>query len=304
MTDDLPFDRNLDAVPGAVSVLSPRIRRVLCDNPSAFTFKGTCSYVVGRGKVAIIDPGPEDVSHIRALLDAVRGETVTHILVTHTHRDHSPAARAVKAATGALIAGCGTHRTSRAPAANEPRALEASGDTDHVPDLQLREGDAVSGPDFTLTAVETPGHAANHVAFALPEENVLFSGDHVMAWSTTVVAPPGGSMRDYMASLDKLRGRDDVLYWPGHGGPVRDPRRYVKALVAHRRHREAAILARLEAGDTRIGNIVPRLYEGLAPALTAAAGMSVLAHLEDLVARGRVTTEGVPSIDGEFRLAT
>ncbi len=302
MADDITFDRDLDASAGEVSELSPLIRRVICNNPSAFTFKGTCSYIVGRGKVAIIDPGPDDPAHVAALLAAVKNETVTHIVVTHTHRDHSPAAAAVKAATGAVIAGCGPHRTAR-PLAPGETAMEGGGDTDYRPDREMREGDVLDGAGFRLVAIETPGHAANHTAFALPEENVLFSGDHVMAWSTSVVGPPGGSMRQYMQSLEKLKGRDEARYWPGHGGPVKDPRRYVRALINHRRQREAAILGRLKAGDTNIRVIVPKLYEGVPQNLHAAAGMSVLAHLEDLVERGLVTTDGAPRIDGAFRPA-
>jgi glyoxylase-like metal-dependent hydrolase (beta-lactamase superfamily II) len=303
MADDITFDRDLDAAPGEVSELSPLIRRIICNNPSAFTFKGTCSYIVGRGRVAIIDPGPNDPQHVAALLDAVKNETVTHIVVTHTHRDHSPAAAAVKAATGAIITGCGPHRASRPLRPGETAAMEAGGDTDYRPDVEMREDDVVEGAGFRLVAIETPGHAANHTAFVLPQENVLFSGDHVMAWSTSVVGPPGGNMRQYMASLEKLRERGETRYWPGHGGPVKDPRRYVRALITHRRQREAAILGRLKAGDTKIRVIVPKLYEGVPQNLHAAAGMSVLAHLEDLVERGIVKTDGAPAIDGDFRLA-
>ena len=166
----------------------------------------------------------------------------------------------------------------------------------------LAEGDAVEGPGWSLVAVETPGHMANHLAFALPQERALFSADHVMAWSTTVIAPPDGQMSAFMASLDKLRGRDEAVYWPGHGGPVREPQRFVRALIHHRRQREASILNRLAAGDRRIPEIVAAIYQGLNPALRAPAGLSVFAHLEDLVARGVVATEGAPTLDGEYRV--
>ncbi|HEY7385136.1 MAG TPA: MBL fold metallo-hydrolase [Beijerinckiaceae bacterium] len=300
MSDDLTFDRDFSAPAGECIALSPLVRRVVAPNPGPFTFTGTCSYVVGRGRVAVIDPGPDDAGHVAALLAAVRGETVTHIVVSHTHRDHSPAARALKAATGAPIVGCGAHRAARAPSAGD--RLEASGDVDHAPDEALREGEAVAGAGWTLQAVETPGHLANHLCFALPEENALFSADHVMAWSTSVVAPPAGSMRDYMASLEKLMRRGERIYWPGHGGPVRQPQPYVAALIAHRQRREAAILARLAAGDRTIAAMVPEIYEGLAPALHGAAALSVLAHLEDLVARGVVATDGPPALASAYRL--
>lgn len=303
MSDDLVFDTRFPATAGECVALSPLVRRVIADNPGPVTFTGTCSYIVGRGRVAIIDPGPDLPGQVEALLDAVRGETVTHILVSHTHRDHSPAAPALKAATGAPILGCGPHRQARPLAEGEVNTLEASTDLDYAPDRQLFEGDVVEGSGWRLAAVETPGHMANHLAFALPEEQTLFSADHVMAWSTTVVAPPDGSMGAYMASLDKLRGRDETVYWPGHGGPVRDPQRFVRALIHHRRQREASILNRLAVGDRTIPAIVEAIYQGLKPALIGPAGLSVFAHLEDLVTRGLVVTDGPPSLTGAYRLA-
>jgi glyoxylase-like metal-dependent hydrolase (beta-lactamase superfamily II) len=302
MAEELVFDTRPVAA-GVCRRLTPLVRRVVAGNPGPVTFTGTCSYIVGEGQVAIVDPGPELPEHVHNLLDAVRGESVTHILVSHTHRDHSPAARLIQAATGAAIVGCGRHREARALALGETNRLEASTDRDYAPDDELREGDAVEGPGWHLVAVETPGHMANHLAFALPEENALFSADHVMAWSTTVVAPPDGSMSAFMASLEKLRGREETVYWPGHGGPVRDPQRFVRALIHHRRQRESSILNRLAAGDRTIPAIVAAIYQGVNPALVGAAGLSVFAHLEDLVARGLVTTEGAPSLMGAYRLA-
>jgi glyoxylase-like metal-dependent hydrolase (beta-lactamase superfamily II) len=280
----------------------PGVRRLLADNPGPFTFKGTLSYIVGKGRVAIIDPGPIDEAHIAALLDAVRGETATHILVTHTHRDHSPAAARVKAATGAKTYAEGPHRAARPLHVGEAPRLEASADRDFHPDVALADGETVSGPGWALEAVTTPGHTANHMAFALKGAGVLFSGDHVMAWSTPIVAPPDGAMSDYMASLEKLSRRPETLYFPGHGGAVRDAPRFVQQYIAHRRAREASIIERLAAGEADIPTLVRSIYLGLDPRLTKAAGLSVLAHLEDLTARGLVATEGAPAIDGRFRL--
>jgi glyoxylase-like metal-dependent hydrolase (beta-lactamase superfamily II) len=303
MSSDLTFDLDFTPRPEAPEILSPLVRRVLAGNGGPFTFKGTCSYIVGRGRVAIIDPGPDRPDHIAALIDAVRGETVTHIVVTHTHMDHSPASRALAAATGAPIVGCGPHRAARALAEGETRSLEGSNDIEYQPDIEMHEGDVIEGPDWRLEALATPGHTANHLAFALPQEQALFSADHVMAWSTTVVAPPDGSMTEFMASLDKLRGRSETVYWPGHGGPVTEPQRFVRALIHHRRQREASILARLAAGDRTIPEIVAAIYQNLAPALIRAAGLSTFAHLEDLVGRGLALTEGAPRLDGEYRPA-
>jgi len=302
MSEDIPFDKSFNLPPGQVEEVMPGIRRLLCNNPGPFTFKGTVTYIVGRREVAIIDPGPIEEAHIAALLDAVRAETVTHILVTHTHRDHSPAAARIKAATGAKTYAQGPHRAARPLHVGEAPPLDSSGDRDFQPDVALADAETVAGPTWALEAVATPGHTANHMAFALKDAPVLFSGDHVMAWSTPVVAPPDGAMSDYMASLEKLAHRDETLYFPGHGGAVRDAHGFVARYIAHRKAREASILKRLDAGEADIPTLVRAIYIGLDPRLTKAAGLSVLAHLEDLVARGQVATEGTPSIDGRYRL--
>ena len=302
MADDIPYDKNFDLRPGAVDQVLPNVRRILCNNPSPFTYKGTVSYIIGRGNVAIVDPGPDDAAHIAALLDAVRGETVTHILVTHSHRDHSPAVPAIKAATGALVLAEGPHRASRPIHVGEAVRLEASGDMDFRPDRALVDGEIVAGDGWTVEAVTTPGHTANHMAFAYKEANIMFSGDHVMAWSTPVVAPPDGSMGDYMASLEKLRGRSETLYLPGHGPVVNNAPRFVAAYILHRRAREASIVNKIASGVSDIPALVGAIYANLDPRLTKAAGMSVLAHLEDLVARGTVVTDGPASIDGRYRI--
>ena len=303
MAEPLTFDREALSS-GTVVQLSPLVRRIVAGNGGPMTFTGTCSYIIGHGKVAIIDPGPDDPAHVASLLAAVAGESVEQIVITHTHRDHSPASRAIKAATGAAIVGCSPHRPARELALGEINPLDAAADRDYAPDLVMGDGDAVSGQGWSLRAVETPGHTANHLAFALDEEETLFSGDHVMAWSTSIVAPPDGSMVAYMASIEKLRGADHRLYWPGHGGPVREPQRFLRGLVQHRRQREAAILNRLRAGDETIPAMVPMIYQDLAPALHGAASLSVLAQLEDLVARGIVLCDdALPALASRYQLA-
>jgi glyoxylase-like metal-dependent hydrolase (beta-lactamase superfamily II) len=302
MSDDIPFDKRFDLPPGQIEEAVPGVRRILCNNPGPFTYKGTVSYILGRGRVAIIDPGPLDQAHVAALLDAVRGETVTHIFVTHTHRDHSPAAAPVKAATGAPVYAEGPHRASRPLNVGEGPRLDGGGDTDFMPDQALADGDVVSGDGWALEAVATPGHTANHMAFALRGTGMMFSGDHVMAWSTPVVAPPDGAMSDYMASLEKLTRRAETIYLPGHGGLVRDAPQFVQHYIRHRKARETSILHRLTEGEADIPSIVQAIYIGLDPRLTKAAEMSVLAHLEDLVARGEIATDGAPAIAGTYRL--
>jgi glyoxylase-like metal-dependent hydrolase (beta-lactamase superfamily II) len=303
MNDDIPFDKSFSLEPDQVQEVAPGVRAIVADNPGPFTFKGTISYIVGRGQVAIIDPGPDDVVHVAALLDAVRDETVTHIFVTHTHRDHSPAAAKIKDATGANVLAQGPHRPARPLHTGEIRRLDASADLDFRPDIMLADGETVNGKGWTLQAVATPGHTANHMAYAFKEADLLFAGDHVMAWSTTIVAPPDGAMSDYMASLHKLAGRSEPLYLSGHGAPVRDAPRYVQYLIRHRQAREASILHRLGKGVADIPTIVRAVYIGLDPRLAGAAALSVLAHLEELVARGAVVTEGPASIGGIYRLA-
>lgn len=281
--------------------LSPRVRRIMARNPGPFTFTGTATYIVGAGEVAVIDPGPEDEAHLRAILEAVKGERISHILVTHTHRDHTGGLRALAEATGAMVVGCGPHRAARAMAEEELNPLDASVDHDYRPDMEMLENDAVSGPDWTLRALPTPGHTANHLAFAFEEENALFSGDHVMGWSTSIVAPPDGSMRDYIASLRKLLTRAETRYYPGHGREIDDPREYVAGLLAHREVREAQVLQCLAEGETAIPDMVRRIYPALPPALTTAAGLSVLAHLEDLMERGLV--QEISDLQKRYRLS-
>jgi len=303
MNDDIPFDKHLELAPDLTDEPVPGVRRIMANNPGPFTFKGTISYIVGRGKVAIVDRGPDDPAHIGALLDAVRNETVTHIFVTHTHRDHSPAVPAIKKATGATVYAEGPHRAARPLHIGELNPLDASADREFQPDVALGDGAVVTGDGWSIEAVATPGHTANHMAYALKGKNILFAGDHVMAWATSIVAPPDGAMGDYMNSLAKLARRTEATYFPGHGPPIPDAPRFVNYYILHRKAREASILHRLSKGATDIPTIVRAIYIGIDPRLTGAAGLSVLAHLEDLVARGLVETDGQPAIDSVYRLA-
>lgn len=267
--------------------LEPLVRRLLAPNPSPFTYTGTQTYLVGRGEVAVIDPGPDLPDHVAAILSATESERITAILCTHTHRDHSPASRALQAATGAPIIGC-------APLTMDddgPRA-DAAFDADYWPDHVLSDGETISIGGVLLEAVATPGHTSNHLCFALPQTDALFSGDHIMGWSTTVVSPPDGDMAAYMRSLEKLIARGDVLYYPAHGDPVKDPQRFVRAVMAHRRQRERQILDLLEQHSQSIPEMVSAMYRGIEPRLHGAAGRSVLAHLIDLEARDRVWRDG------------
>jgi glyoxylase-like metal-dependent hydrolase (beta-lactamase superfamily II) len=306
MTDEkpeaIPFKRDFDPRYGELIRLSRLVRRITCNNPGPFTFTGTNTFVIGQGRVAVIDPGPDDIVHIGAMLTALRGETIAAILVTHTHRDHSPGARLLKRETGAPIVGCGPYLPARELLLDEINALDASNDLEHTPDQQLRDGGVYQGDGFSLVSVETPGHTMNHLAFALPEEQALFSGDHVMGWSTTIVAPPDGAMRPYMASLEKLLDRNDTIFWPAHGGAIDAPQPFVRALIAHRRARETAIRDRLKAGDTKIETIVANIYQGLDPRLSGAAALSVFAHMEDLAARGDIVSDGPLTLKASYRL--
>jgi glyoxylase-like metal-dependent hydrolase (beta-lactamase superfamily II) len=274
--------------PREATALSPLVRRLVAPNESAYTFNGTCTYILGRGDVAVLDPGPLNDEHLAAILGATAGERIETILITHTHRDHSPLAALLRERTGARIVGAAPYR----PHGGGEDGPDSSHDLDYAPDATLTDGERFQGRGFTLEAIQTPGHCANHLCFALLEENALLSGDHVMAWSTSVVIPPDGSMGDYMASLDKLRTRSERIYWPGHGGPVVDPQRYLRALIHHRRQREASILTALADGAQTIPSLVARVYAGLDPKLTRAAGLSTRAHLENLIERGLAAAEG------------
>ena len=279
--------------------VSPLIHRVLAPNPGPFTFRGTGVYIVGTHEVAVIDPGPAIPAHIEALKRALDGKRLSHILVTHTHSDHSPAAQPLKEWSGASTYGFGAHGSGKA---EEGVKVEEGGDRTFVPDVVVRDGDTIAGADYTIDCVYTPGHTSNHMCFALQEEQALFTGDHVMGWSTSVVAPPDGDMAAYMASLRKLQARDDEILWPTHGGPIRDPGPFLEAYVEHRLAREAQIVASLEDGIETIPEIVARLYADIDSRLHPAAARSVLAHLIQMIAEGRVVVEGAGA-NARYRLA-
>ncbi|MDE0172016.1 MAG: MBL fold metallo-hydrolase [Defluviicoccus sp.] len=293
---DIPFQKEMRFDYGRAGAVAPGVRRIVCNNPGPFTFHGTNSYVVGEGEVAVIDPGPDDADHVEALRRAVAGETVSHVIVTHTHIDHSPATRAFARAVGAPIVGA----LPAPPADGEP-PMEAA-DRDFEPDIHLADGAAIAGPGWTLTPVFTPGHMSNHHCFALAEGGILFSGDHVMGWNTTIVSPPDGDMGDYLRSLEVCIAREDALYLPGHGPPIERPRPFVRAYLKHRRMREGQILRCLEDGQATVPEMVGRMYAHLPERMRWAAGRSVLAHLEHMVETGRIACDGPPAAGARYRL--
>ena len=310
----IPFVRDFDFEYGRSDQVSPLIRRVVARNPGPFTFTGTGTYIVGRGAVAVIDPGPADPEHLEALTRALVGEQVTQVLVTHTHADHSPLARPFAERQGAPVfaarpPGAAGHAAGRPKAhtgaltgALTGARTEEDADEAFFPDVVLEGGERLSGPGWTIEALATPGHASNHLAFALLQENALFSGDHVMGWSTTVVAPPDGDMGAYYQSLDRVAARGFSTLWPTHGPPVVEPAPFLAAYKAHRRERERQILRQIEAGRATIAEMVPVIYAQVDQRLWPAASMSVLAHLLHLHREGVVEAEPTPGPQARFRL--
>jgi glyoxylase-like metal-dependent hydrolase (beta-lactamase superfamily II) len=298
----IPYVRDIQFEYGRCDQVSPLIRRVVANNPGPFTFTGTGTYIVGRGEVAVIDPGPDQPEHLEAILKAVEGERVTHILVTHHHSDHSPLAGPLKAKTGAPILGCAVQ--DKAVANDSKVRTEAGHDLGFAPDVSLcGGGQVIRGPGWTMEAIATPGHTSNHICFSLQEENACFSGDHIMGWSTTVITPPDGDMSDYFRSLELIKSRGFDVLWPTHGPPVRDVTPFIDAYIAHRRAREAQVEKAVRDGYGRIRDMVPVLYADVDPRLHPAAARSVFGHMIDLVRQGRLATDGEPSIDGEYRPA-
>lgn len=304
----IPYVRQFDFTYGHRDQVSPLIQRVIADNPGPFTFTGTGTYIVGRdmpgASVAVIDPGPDDEAHLHALLRAVKGRTVSHILVTHTHRDHAPLSRALAQAVGGapILAAAPHGPTVHASDAIDQASMDEDDDADFKADIILSDGDRVEGDGWTLEAMATPGHASNHMAFVLREENALFSGDHVMGWSTTVVAPPDGDMAAYMASLDRVLARGFTTIWPTHGPAITQVAPFLKAYRHHRLEREAQVLARLAAGDETIAQMVPALYAAVDQRLWPAASLSVLAHLIALVDRGLVAATPQTVLEARYRI--
>jgi glyoxylase-like metal-dependent hydrolase (beta-lactamase superfamily II) len=283
------FDRSLDVAAGTLVQLSPVVSRLLAPNPGPFTFKGTGVYILGAGsQVAVIDPGPALPEHIDALKRALGPRQISHILVTHTHRDHSPAAAALKAWSEAEIYGV----VSPVGVDKTDGMVDEAHDHDFVPDVTVTDGMLIDGDGFLLECVATPGHTANHMCYALAQEKALFSGDHVMGWSTSVIAPPDGNMGDYLASLDRLAARGEWIFYPTHGSPIADPQAWLGQLIAHRRQREAQILAVLARGENTVAGLVERLYPGIETALRPAAAQQVAAHLQHLQARGQAAVAG------------
>ncbi len=297
----IPFVKDIHFTPSVPDVVAPGVRRVIADNPGPFTFTGSGTYIVGEGEVAVIDPGPDRDAHLNALLAALKGERVTHILVTHTHSDHCGLARKFADAAGAPVYGYGAHPVREKK--HDAPALDEGADYSYAPDEVIGDGAVIEGPDWRIEAAHTPGHLSNHLCFALPEHKALFTGDHIMGWATTVVAPPDGDMSAYLDSLDKLLARDDEIYFPTHGAPITNPKRFVRAVKTHRLMRDAQIVDQLKKGRTSIKDITTAMYADVDKRLHGAAAMNVLAHLIRLVRNGAVICDGEPGMHAQFRHA-
>jgi len=294
------FRTKFDPDHGKAVVIADGIQRITAPNESAFTYRGTNTYILGRDSVAVIDPGPAIDSHFELLLETLKGRTVSHIVVTHTHMDHSPLAKPLKEKTGAAIFAEGSHRNSRELHLGEINSLDAAADRDFKADVTLAHGDMIEGKDWALETILTPGHTQNHACFAIKDTDMLFSGDHVMSWATSIVAPPDGSMADYMNSLSVMMERKETIYFPGHGGRLEKAPEFVRALRAHRKMRETAVLSRIRAGDQTIPDIVKVIYKETDPRLHGAAGLSVFAHIEDLVIQGKISCKGPPALNSIY----
>lgn len=294
------FRTKFDPEHGKAIDIADGIQRITAPNESAFTYRGTNTYILGADKVAVIDPGPAIDSHFDLLIETLKGRTVSHIVVTHTHMDHSPLAAPLKEKTGAPIFAEGPHRNSRDLHLGEINSLDAAADRDFKADVIVKHGDMIEGKDWALETILTPGHTQNHACFAIKDTDMLFSGDHVMSWATSIVAPPDGSMEDYMNSLSVMMERKETIYFPGHGGRLEKAPEFVRALRAHRKMRETAVLSRIRAGDKTIPDIVKVIYKETDPRLHGAAGLSVFAHIEDLVTQGRVICDGPPALNSQY----
>jgi glyoxylase-like metal-dependent hydrolase (beta-lactamase superfamily II) len=300
MAVTIPFVREIEFEYGRVEQVSPMIRRVIANNPGPFTYTGTGVYIIGHGDVCVIDPGPDLPDHFEALKAALAGETISHVLVTHSHMDHSPLAHPLARWAGCSVLASG--EISIAAGESEVR-LEAGDDNKFRPDAALSDGTIIEGEGWTIEAIATPGHTSGHMCFALKEENCLFSGDHIMGWSTTVISPPDGDMDDYLTSLNKIAAREFATIWPTHGSPIRDPAPFVAAYIAHRLDREDQIIAQLASGQTKIKDFVPIMYAAVDSRLWPAACHSVMAHVTRLVKQGRVSASYGSGIEASYRLS-
>jgi len=300
MAVEIPFRRTLDFDYGTVAQLGPGIRRVIAENPSPFTFHGTGTYIIGTGNVAVIDPGPADAKHIGAILDALAGERISHILVTHTHMDHSPGCRILKEHCDAPTYAYGPHGAGKI---EQGVPVEEGGDMEFQPDELARDGDIITGGDWSIECVYTPGHTSNHLCYQLREASALFTGDHVMGWSTSIISPPDGDMQAYMASLELLLRRDDAVYWPTHGPSIDGPKPHVEAFIEHRLDRERQIFDCIDGDIHQIVEMVPVMYKELPEFMYPAAARSVLASVEYMVNRGDLAADGPINLDTRYARA-
>ena len=295
----IPFVKDIHFAHGVPDVLAPGLRRVIADNPGPFTYTGSGTYIIGEGEVAVIDPGPNNDAHLDALLAAIKGERVSHILITHTHSDHCGLARKFADATAAPVLGFSAHPVRDKK--HDAPALDEGADYAYAPDEIIGDGAIIENHDWRIEAVHTPGHLSNHLCFALPAQMALFTGDHMMGWATTVVAPPDGDMSDYLESLDRLLARDDEIYYPTHGAPIENPKRFVRAVKTHRLMRDAQIVDQLKKGRATIKEITAAMYADVDKRLHGAAALNVYAHLIRLVRNGTVACDGEPTTSSEYQ---
>ncbi len=299
MSVKIPFRRELDFTYRTIETIAPGIRRIVAENPSPFTLHGTGTYIIGEGQVAVIDPGPADSAHIDALVKGLEGETISHVLVTHTHMDHSPGCALLREYTQAPTYAYGPHGAGKLESGVQ---VEEGGDMEFSPDVRVKDGEIIQGEGFSIECVYTPGHTSNHVCFQYREAQALFTGDHVMGWSTSIISPPDGDMGEYLKSLEKLLDRDDKVYWPTHGPSIEDPKSFVKKFIEHRQEREDQITDCLRRGLTTIEVMVPDMYQGLPEFMYPAAARSVLAAMEHMANKGTIATDGAITLDAVYRL--
>ena len=296
----IPFKRELEFEYGSVDEVEPGIRRVIANNPSPFTLYGTGTYILGTGSVAVIDPGPADPAHIQAILDALEGETISHVFVTHTHMDHSPGCALLRDHTDAPTYAFGPHGAGKL---EEGVPVEEGGDMEFRPDVLVSHGDVIEGGNWSVECVYTPGHTSNHMCFQLRESRALFTGDHVMGWSTSIISPPDGDMMAYMVSLELLLEREDRVYWPTHGPAITDPHTHVRAFIDHRKERADQIMACVEQGVSIIKDMVPIMYRDTPEFMYPAAARSTLAAIEYLVKRGALNASDGISLESSYSKA-